>query len=185
MPDEEDLWLRVARTAMPLHPHPPRPAETAAAPTVQKPQSRRLDPFHVGEKVVIKARHDIAPTVSHWLSSAPVRMDAKTHKSMTRGKLVPEGRIDLHGMTLSEAHPELNHFVLEAHAAGKRLVLVITGKGRSGGDHGPIPQRPGILKRQVPHWLAMPPLGALVLQVTEAHLRHGGSGAYYVYLRRN
>jgi DNA-nicking Smr family endonuclease len=32
--------------------------------------------------------------------------------------------------------------------------------------------------------LAMPPLSTAVLQVTQAHLRHGGGGAYYVYLRR-
>jgi DNA-nicking Smr family endonuclease len=36
----------------------------------------------------------------------------------------------------------------------------------------------------VPGWLHLPPLGPAVLQVTEAHQRHGGSGAYYVYLRR-
>jgi DNA-nicking Smr family endonuclease len=45
-------------------------------------------------------------------------MDAKTHGKMTRGKLQPEARIDLHGMTLAEAHPELIRFILNAHAAG-------------------------------------------------------------------
>ena len=65
-----------------------------------------------------------------------------------------------------------------------RHVLVITGKGKRGLDDGPIPQRQGVLRHQVPHWLRLPPLGAAVMQVTEAHLKHGGSGAYYVYLRR-
>jgi DNA-nicking Smr family endonuclease len=111
-------------------------------------------------------------------------MDAKTHGKMTRGKLQPEARIDLHGMTLSEAHPELIRFILGAQAAGLRLVLVITGKGKRRDDDGPIPQRTGALRHQVPGWLRLPPLGAAVLQVTEAHQRHGGSGAYYVYLRR-
>jgi DNA-nicking Smr family endonuclease len=41
-----------------------------------------------------------------------------------------------------------------------------------------------VLRHQVPVWLQQPPLGAMVLQVAEAHLKHGGSGAYYVYLRR-
>jgi DNA-nicking Smr family endonuclease len=36
----------------------------------------------------------------------------------------------------------------------------------------------------VPQWLRMAPLSALVLQISEAHLKHGGGGAYYVYLRR-
>ncbi|HMO09862.1 MAG TPA: Smr/MutS family protein, partial [Paracoccaceae bacterium] len=43
---------------------------------------------------------------------------------------------------------------------------------------------PGALRRQVPHWLRLPPLAQAVLQVTEAHARHGGAGALYVYLSR-
>jgi hypothetical protein len=67
-----------------------------------------------------------------------------------------------------------------------RLLLVITGKGRGGDreDYGPIPIRRGVLKQQVPGWLTAPPLGPLVLEIREAHQRHGGGGAYYVYLRR-
>ena len=47
-----------------------------------------------------------------------------------------------------------------------------------------MPVRRGILRHQVPQWLQMPPLAPLVLQVTQAHGKHGGSGAYYIYLRR-
>jgi DNA-nicking Smr family endonuclease len=111
-------------------------------------------------------------------------MDARKHAKMTRGKLDPEARIDLHGMTLAEAHPELIRFILNAQTAGLRLVLVITGKGKPGPDHGPIPQRTGVLRHQVPLWLRMAPMGPAVLQINEAHLKHGGGGAYYVYLRR-
>ena len=111
-------------------------------------------------------------------------MDAKAYGKMTRGKLSPEARIDLHGMTLAEAHPELIHFILNAQAGGLRLVLVITGKGKRRDDLGPIPHRTGALRHQVPQWLRLPPLGQVVLQVSEAHLMHGGSGAYYVDLRR-
>ena len=57
-------------------------------------------------------------------------MDAKAFARMSRGKLSPEARIDLHGMTLAEAHPELIGFILNAQAQGLRLVLVITGKGK-------------------------------------------------------
>jgi DNA-nicking Smr family endonuclease len=41
-----------------------------------------------------------------------------------------------------------------------------------------------VLRHQVPQWLRLPPLGNVVMQVTPAHIRHGGHGAYYVYLRR-
>jgi DNA-nicking Smr family endonuclease len=129
-------------------------------------------------------RHDLAAPLSDRLAAAPLRMDAKAFARMSRGKLLPEARIDLHGLTLAEAHPELIGFVLNAYSRGHRLVLVITGKGRKGRDDDPVPQRTGALKHQVPMWLHQPPLGPVVLQVAEAHLRHGGAGAYYVYLRR-
>ena len=101
---------------------------------------------------------------------------------MSRGKLAPEARIDLHGMTLAVAKAELTGFILRAQAAGHRLVLVITGKGK--GDHGPLPTRSGALRHEVPHWLGMAPMAGAVMQVVPAHDRHGGGGAYYVWLRR-
>lgn len=111
-------------------------------------------------------------------------MDAKAFARMSRGKLSPESRIDLHGMTLAEARPELVRFVLNAQSAGLRLVLVITGKGRPSEDYGPMPQRQGALRHQLPVWLSQAPLRQAVLQFAEAHQKHGGSGAFYVYLRR-
>jgi DNA-nicking Smr family endonuclease len=111
-------------------------------------------------------------------------MDRKAHRKLTRGKLSPEARIDLHGMTLAAAHPALMRFIADAHARGLRLVLVITGKGKERDEFGPIPTRTGVLKHQVPQWLTAGALRTLVLQVTEAHRTHGGAGAYYVYLRR-
>ena len=69
-------------------------------------------------------------------------------------------------------------------AEGRRFVLVITGKGKSRPDDGPIPERHGVLRHQVPHWLNSPPLRSHVLQISEANRKHGGLGAYYVYLRR-
>ncbi len=63
-------------------------------------------------------------------------------------------------------------------------MLVITGKGKRSADPGPIPTPRGVLRHQVPQWLSMPPLAQAVLQITPAHLSHGGEGAYYVYLRK-
>ncbi len=186
-PEEEDLWRSVARTARPLHDHPMFHKPVEVSPTDPPPLTHakpRLPAFSLGEKVRAPERHDLAPSLPQALGQAPLQMDAKTHGRMTRGKLAPEARIDLHGMTLAEAHPELIRFILNAHGAGLRLVLVITGKGKRREDHGPIPQRMGALRHQVPQWLRQSPLAPTVLQVTEAHLKHGGAGAYYVYLRR-
>jgi len=182
--DELELWRAVARTARPLHggiTDAPTPdlidTPFSAVPVAPKPA---LAAFRLGEKTKLQTAHNLAPT----LAQSALNMDAKAFGRMTRGKLAPEARIDLHGLTLAEAHPDLIHFILGAHAHGLRLVLVITGKGKAKDDHGPIPQRIGALRHQVPQWLRLAPIGPVVLQVTEAHLRHGGAGAYYVYLRR-
>lgn len=191
-PEEEDLWRNVARTARPLHDKPPAralPADDSAAPLPRMPDvilppADPLPKFRLGEKAGTARPHALAPSVAQALAAQPLRMDARTFDKMNRGKLAPEARIDLHGMTLAEAHPELIRFVLNAQSGGLRLVLVITGKGKQGVDTGPIPQRQGALRHQVPHWLRLPPLGQAILQVSQASLRHGGAGAYYVYLRR-
>ncbi len=190
-PDELDLWRQVARTANPLHPAQPRPKAPPATPApAPKPAPERAAPapiqhFKMGQKAARGApAHDVLPGLADRLNSQPVAMDQKAYGRLKRGKLAPEARIDLHGMTADRAHGALQGFILRAHGQGKRLVLVITGKGRRSDEDGPIPVRHGVLRHNVPHWLSVPPLVGLVLQVTNAHNRHGGGGAYYVYLRR-
>jgi len=111
-------------------------------------------------------------------------MDQKSFFKMRRGKLAPEARIDLHGMTLNQAHPALTQFILSGQRAGRRLVLVITGKGEGGGPHPFASRERGVLRRQVPQWLHAPSLRHAILQVDQAHISHGGEGAYYVYLKK-
>ncbi|QFU10147.1 putative DNA endonuclease SmrA [Rhodobacteraceae bacterium THAF1] len=184
-PDERELWDRVERSAKPLH--PPRRVEMPKAPAPRvhvHPEQPKADLSRLTMGARSAPGNDIQPSLSHSLAHQPLTMDAKAHKRLKQGKIVPEGRIDLHGLTLAEAHPRLMSFVFSSHAAGKRLVLVITGKGRDRDDGGPIPERRGVLRHQVPAWLTGGPLRPIVLQITEAHRRHGGSGAFYVYLRR-
>ncbi len=185
-PEDSALWDQVAHSARPLHPK--RKAVKVQPEPKKMPEPRAMyEPpaFRLGEKAVPRtAGHVLKPGLSESLAGQPVRMDRKAFGRMLRGKLKPEGKIDLHGMTLAEAHPRLTAFVLRSHAEGKRLVLVVTGKGRDRDDGGPIPSPRGALKHQVPVWLAMAPVSPFVLQVTEAHRSHGGAGAYYVYLRR-
>ena len=185
-PADREVWGRVARSVDPLRPEGPAPAGTAVPvpPAPPEPAPLPLAPFRVGERAqTASSAHGAAPA----MADGQLRMDGRTHRRMRRGKLEPEGRIDLHGLTLARAQPALTDFVRSSHAAGRRLVLVITGKGRAddaghGGDW--TGRRPGALRRQVPMWLAGPALGGIVQQVTPAHRRHGGDGALYVYLRR-
>ena len=187
-PEERALWDRVARTAEPMR---PARSDAAEAPPSRPPEREPSAPpapapprLRIGEKVDHRGSDDLIPGLTQRLAQAPVRMDAGLRKRMSRGKLAPEGRIDLHGMTLGEAHSALTGFILMSRTMDRRLVLVITGKGRERDEGGPMPARQGALRHQVPDWLRLPPLGDAVLQVAPAHRRHGGDGAYYVYLRR-
>lgn len=185
-PEELELWNLVAKSAdrLPGRPRhePPQPAP-APAPSHKAPE--RLPDFTLGARAPAPPEHhDFYGTTADRLNGARLNMDAKAFKTMRRGKLVPEGRLDLHGMTLDQAHPELVRFILTSQLRGLRLVLVITGKGLREDPHDPMPRRRGVLKTQVPQWLRLAPVSQAVLQVTEAHNRHGGGGAYYVYLRK-
>ncbi len=190
-PDELDLWNKVARQTVPMHPKAPDrtptpPAKTPAPKPLAEGRDVSLPTFRIGETSTSKTPgHNLSPSVSDRVNSAPVAMDRKAFNRMKRGKLPVDARIDLHGMTLAQAHPKLNSFILSAQARGDRLVHVITGKGKSKPFDGPIPMRTGALKHEVPMWLRSPALRSAVLQVSEAHLKHGGGGAYYVYLRRS
>ncbi len=180
-PEEERLWQRAAGGTRPLD-------KKRASKVVQELPKRpdrpdvkeafKTSEFRVGERA--------APSAAAMpdASQPPLRMDQKRFNRMRRGKTAPDSRIDLHGKTVAEGRAALESFLLDAYRDGNRTVLVITGKGREGGGAGPVPQRRGILRQQLPHWISGPPLDQIVLQCTEAHPRHGGSGAFYVYLAR-
>jgi DNA-nicking Smr family endonuclease len=90
---------------------------------------------------------------------------------LRRGRLEPEARIDLHGQSYDGAYRSLVAFLTRAYADGKRMVLVITGKG-------------GVLRPHLPLWLRGPELQDLVIGMREAHAKHGGGGAFYVALQK-
>jgi len=184
--EDRELWERVKGSVVPLHAAQPIPAPAPKPPAPATPKPAPPPPlpaFRVGQAVDHRRSDNLLPGLAESLAQGPLRMDAGTFGRMRKGKLKPEGRIDLHGMTLAEAHPALVSFILGSRAKGRRFVLVITGKGRVSDDLAPMPARAGRLRHDVPRWLTLPPLAGAVLQVTPAHRRHGGEGALYVYLR--
>ena len=164
--EDRVLWSLVAKSAKPLKGRKPAEDEPPTSAVEEK----------IPSAAAVSAATLPAPAppkrqlVSHVL-------DRATLDKLSRGRLPIEGRVDLHGMTQSEAHSLLLSFLQRAHAGGVRYVLVITGKGfSSGGD--------GILKRQVPAWLSTPPFRALVSSHDLAARQHGGEGALYIRLRK-
>jgi DNA-nicking Smr family endonuclease len=105
----------------------------------------------------------------------PDLIEPNRRRRLDLGREPLAASLDLHGLGRAAAHEQLTAFVRSRWAAGARAILVITGKG-SRGD--------GVLRREVPSWLAEEPLRDLVAGISEAHPRRGGSGALYVVLRR-
>ncbi len=184
-PDEIEIWRRVADATTRMHTKPLREVQRPVPKKTQIQNHTNIPHFHIGDSTISpRVTHSQKmPVTEHLRSLTPV-MDRKTFNKMNRGKLKPEARIDLHGMTLAQAHPSLNRFITSNFLNGARLVLVITGKGRSKEAEIFSFEQKGVLRNQVPHWLTTPPLREMVLEIRPAHLRHGGDGAYYVYLRR-
>lgn len=102
----------------------------------------------------------------------------------------PDARLDLHGFTEAAAHGALITFLRSAQMRGHRLALVVTGKGtRKSDPYAPFDleldaRSRGVLKTAVPRWLKEPALAGIVADMREAHRKHGGAGALYVYLRK-
>ncbi len=112
-------------------------------------------------------------------------LDRKTAEKLRKGQMPINGRLDLHGMTQAQAYEALNVFIPASYGAGKRCVLVITGKGAGpDGRRDPLSQGQGVLKRMVPEWLGESSLVSMILKTEKARPQHGGDGALYVLLRR-
>ena len=191
---EVDPWMAEIRDVTPLHPgkaaapepepepaaqiDPPAPA---AAPVAPKP---KIPKFRVGQNAPSGAaapRHRDRDA----LQEATGDIDAKILRRLRRGQERIEDMLDLHGMNMEQAERAVCGFVHESARCGRRLILIITGKGSNAGDAGPVPARIGVLRQSLPRWLDGPQIGKKVQGWLHAHPRDGGTGAFYVYLRRS
>lgn len=196
-------WEHVARSAVPLTaraPDPPPLPSTAVpvAPPAVAPAPVRFGQSDTAQPPApartLRPQGRPAPQVSLRLAGSGLDrldpapgLDGATARSLRRGRREPEARLDLHGMTAERAHGALARFLHDHRRAGARCVLVITGKGgrRAPEDAPWLPEGAGVLRNAVPRWLRTAPLSDLVIGVYAAHLRHGGEGALYVYLRKH
>ncbi len=119
-----------------------------------------------------------APSLPDLAPGRTPGLDKRTAQRLRRGQLKVEAKLDLHGLTQDEAHGALVDFLISAQGAGKRCVLVVTGKGLTPRGES------GVLRTMLPRWLNTPPLRERVLALQGAQPRHGGTGAFYVMLKR-
>ncbi|WP_137042654.1 Smr/MutS family protein [Pseudolabrys sp. FHR47] len=174
--EERVLWSAVTQSMKPLRPEEaqsePEPAALVVPPAASKSKSKPI-PQHP-ETLIAPAPPKPAPI-------APP-LSRRARRNVARGRHEIDARLDLHGLTQSEAHHALLRFLRTASARDARLVLVITGKGKAG-SHEEGRER-GVLRRQVPQWLSLPEFRDYVVGFEDAHIAHGGEGALYVRVRR-
>ena len=173
--EERALWESVVKQVKPLR---KRHRVLKASPAPAETMLRAAPKADASPKHQAPAR-PVAPPSKPAPPLAPIGRRERSH--LSRGRKEIDARLDLHGMTQMRAHRALFGFLQRAHHDGLTFVLVITGKGKVGGQDA----ERGVLRRQVPEWLSLPEFRALVVGFEEAHIGHGGEGALYVRVRRS
>ena len=96
--------------------------------------------------------------------------------------------IDLHGYTLAEANIIIKDFINKCYKDGIYKLVVVTGKGlHSNNEQNPFVSKDlSILKYSVPDFIKNNhELMKKIIDIREADINDGGSGAFYIYLKRN
>jgi DNA-nicking Smr family endonuclease len=172
------LWVEVAKTVT------PKPDAALPEDHDDQIESDRAVPSPLPVKVSTPVIRTATPEKPKPLPLAP--LERRLRQRLSRGQIDVPMKLDLHGMRQAEAHSVLRDFLLRAFQNDVRLVLVVTGKGKSDNrDEAGFSNHPGVLRRIVPHWLSEPDLRHMVLGFEEAAASHGGSGALFVRLRSN
>jgi DNA-nicking Smr family endonuclease len=181
--DDAALWLGVARSIKPLRrSHSSSVKASDGGSRAEAVRPKPVAPGSRAAQVMPRERPEPAPPKTKAVAE-PAAIDRRLRQRLARGREPIDARIDLHGLTQNEAHGALLAFLRGAQSKGARLVLIVTGKGRSGDPSGDFGAR-GVLRRQVPLWLGLPEFRALIVEFGEAHVAHGGQGALYARLRR-
>jgi len=170
---DSELWQAALRDVKPLRKRKPPPM-------LNPPPA----PAPVKAPVAPAKRRAALPPLPPITGPRAPGLDKASAERLKRGQYPIEARIDLHGMTQDDAHGALGDFIAAGARAGRRCVLVITGKGlRRLGDDRPGGEI-GVLRSAVPRWLNEAPNRARILAFATAQPRDGGGGAFYVLLRR-
>ena len=192
--DEDDdarLWEDVTRSVKPIARRNIVPEAAAPAPASRTPEPEKEPAAaQAGKRRVDIANLKIGardrPAQGPGAKSGPARLglgdapgvDRRTALRFQRGLMPIEAKLDLHGHTRESGRQALTGFLRAHRAAGRRCVLVVTGKGLK--DDWSV----GALRQALPGWLNAPDLRRLILAFCHAQPQHGGSGAVYILLRR-
>ena len=96
--------------------------------------------------------------------------------------------IDLHGYSLEEANKSIEKFIIKSNQENINKLIVVTGKGiHSQNENDPYVSRDlSILKYSVPEFISNNKnLMKIIYEIKDAKIEDGGSGAFYIYLKKN
>lgn len=184
---EWTLWQHFTNDAAPLDPSrrslppdtealvPPKTGANGPAADIGK---------EAGFPLPKRSREESPRRTLPYLSAGQLAaMDRRQGLRLKRGQHPIDASLDLHGMTQEVAHIAFLRFVEEAVRRGHRCLLVITGKGSGRTAEGK--REYGVLRQALPGWINAPALRPHILAYHHARIRDGGTGAYYLFLRRN
>lgn len=146
-------------------------------PIMPKPKAEAS--FTLQERPLPAVGEISAPVAAPSVVESP--FDRDVDRALAKGRRAPEAKLDLHGLTLVAAERAVAHFIAESSDQNRRVVLIVTGKGlrlEGGRVFG------GRIRAEFQGWLDRPENRVRIAGVRPAHPRHGGSGAFYVLLRR-
>ena len=106
---------------------------------------------------------------------------------ISKNKKISTKLCDLHGYSLDEANKKINDLIRNSYEAGISKLVIVTGKGlHSENEKNPyISKDLGILKYSVPEYIKNNrELMSLINDIKEASIEDGGSGAFYIYLKK-
>ena len=124
-----------------------------------------------------------------WLNFLKSNEKLEDKEKTNKNKVIKSSRtIDLHGYTLEEANKAVEHFINTSYRENINKVIVVTGKGlHSNNKNNPYVSKDlSILKYSVPKFIYdNKNLMINILKIEEAKIEDGGSGAFYIYLKKN
>tara|TARA_B100001248_G_scaffold251444_1_gene226560 strand:+ start:356 stop:769 length:414 start_codon:yes stop_codon:yes gene_type:complete len=106
----------------------------------------------------------------------------------TDQKIIKTKSIDLHGYTLEQANKTIEEFVYQAYREKINKLIVVTGKGiHSQNEKDPYVSKDlSILKYSVPEFIENnKSLMSIINEIKSASVEDGGTGAFYIYLKKN
>jgi DNA-nicking Smr family endonuclease len=148
--------------------------ESSASVTANNTESEILRQL---EELVKTGKGFVVADTAEYIEGTGYQVNRAVAEKLHRGEFSIQGHIDLHGLSVENARDAFEDFFKKSIADGKRMVLVIHGRGLSS------PAEP-ILKTNVFKWLTTGPWRKWVMAFASARLCDGGAGATYVLLRK-